>query len=123
MYSPDSPAFVILESEERIADVESALLYNNKHVGGHVIVDVDDYPAAASIVVTIEAVPPVGDPYTILASPSIVAAGRTVLKVYPGLTPVANAAANDIIPSRWRVTVNHADDDAITYSVSTMLVP
>ena len=41
--------------------------------------------------------------YTILASSALNATGTTVLKIGPGLTASANAAANDIIPRCFRV--------------------
>ena len=46
-----------------------------------------------------------GAVYTILASAAISATGTTVLTVYPGLTAVANATANDVLPRQWQVTI------------------
>ena len=45
-----------------------------------------------------------GKYYTILQSASLIAAGTTILRVFPGATAVANLAANDVVPKTFRVT-------------------
>jgi hypothetical protein len=45
-----------------------------------------------------------GQYYTVLTSAAITTAGLTVLRIYPGISASANAAANDVLPPVWRVT-------------------
>lgn len=46
-----------------------------------------------------------GQYYTILATAALVAAGTTVLRIFPGATATANAATNDVLPKTYRVIV------------------
>lgn len=55
--------------------------------------------------------------YTILTGATITAAGLAVLKVYPGITPSANAAVSDILPKHMRLVMTHGDAVEATYSV------
>lgn len=57
----------------------------------------------AQLIVTLTGVTPSGQTYTILASAALTATGLTVLRVYPGLTPIANLKADDILPSLVRI--------------------
>lgn len=58
---------------------------------------------APTLTVTITGVTPGGQTYTILASAVLNATGLTVLRVYPGLTGVANLKADDVLPSSVRI--------------------
>lgn len=60
---------------------------------------------------------------TILAGvANLIVTGTTQYKVYPGLTPAANAVANDIIPRNFRIRVAVGDASSYTYSVGYQLV-
>lgn len=59
---------------------------------------------AGSFTVTVQGVMN-GIAYTALVSAAIVAAGTTVLTVYPGIAAVANVSANDPLPRQWQVTI------------------
>ena len=112
----------ILGSAARTAETTSNDQTNLNHRGLHLIVDVTAIVATPSITVNIEAQDTVSSVwYPILISSAITAVGTTVLKVGPGYTPVANLTANDNLPYRWRVRVEHADADSITYSVGANL--
>jgi hypothetical protein len=90
--------------------------------GGHFIVDVTAIGPAPTITVTIEAFDIAsGKWYALLTSAAITAVGTTVLKIYPGVTPAANAAASDILPPTWRMRVTHGNSDSITYSIGARL--
>lgn len=79
---------------------------------------------AASVVPTIQAQNPTsGNWYDVLVGAAITATGLTVLKVYPGITPVANAAASDVLPATWRLSVVHSDTTPVTYSASAWVIP
>lgn len=112
----------VLASAERTATVNSADQVNHNARGVHITVNVSAYPAAASITPKIEGKDPVsGTYYTILEGVAMTATGIQILKVYPGIGEIANGAASDILPRDWRVTVTHADADAVTYSVGALL--
>jgi len=108
----------LLASAARTATTNSGDIANQNFRGVHVVIDVTVDPAAASVVFTIQGKDPLsGKYYTILASAAVAAVGTTVLRVFPGSTVTANAAANDGLPRVWRVLATHADGDSITYSV------
>lgn len=78
-----------------------------------------------TLTVTLQGKSPVsGQYYTILATTALNATGTTVLKVYPGLTTAANSAANDILPSVYRVnTAIGGTSPSVTATVSSVLIP
>lgn len=113
----------VYSSAARTATPTATDLTNYNHRGVVVVIDVTAITDTPSVTFTIEGKSTLGsDYYTILASAAITGTGVTVLRVYPGLTAVANQTANDIIPRLWRVTPVHADADSITYSVSANYV-
>ena len=113
----------LLASAARTASVASAAQVNYNARGVHVIINVSAYPAAASVVPTIQGYDPLSASYyDILTGAAIVATGYTVLKVYPGIGAIVNGAASDILPRNWRINMAHADADSITYSVGFQVV-
>lgn len=114
---------VVLASTARTSDTNSDSQKNDRHKGGHFVIDVSSITSAPDITPRVQGFDPVADEwYDILVGSSITTTGTTVLKVYPGIEPSANGAANDILPQRWRVRVVHANTDSITYSVAATLV-
>lgn len=78
--------------------------------------------ATPSVVPKIQGKDPVsGGYYDVLVGTAITATGMTVLKVGPGIGAVENGAANDFLPDTWRVRLEHADTDSITYSVGAVI--
>lgn len=113
----------LLPSLARTASVNSADQTNTRGRGLHVVIDVTVDPAAASITPKIQGKDLTsGKYYDILTGVAITATGTTVLKVHPGITALANVAANDLLPVNWRVRMEHADTDSITYSVGASVV-
>ncbi len=107
----------LLASAARTANTNSTDQNNTNGKGVHVHINITAW-TAGSITVTIQGKDPVsGTYYTILASAALAATGLTVLRVHPGLTAVANLAANDFLPRVWRVAVTVGTADSITYSV------
>jgi len=77
-----------------------------------------------TVTVTAQGVDPVGttNVYTILASAGLSSNGLTVLKIYPGLTAVANTVASDIVPALWNI--KHVVATAsMTYSIGYSYEP
>lgn len=115
----------LLASAARTVETTSSIvtIINSGYRGCHIIIDVTADPDSASITPTIQGYDTVsGKFYTLLAGLAIIAVGTTVLKIYPGLTASANAIANDILPSKFRISMAVADTDSMTYSVSASLV-
>lgn len=109
----------LLASAARTATTSSADQTNYNGRGCHVIINATASAATPSVVPTIEGKDAVtGNYYTILTGTAITGAGTTVLKVYPGITPVANGAASDMLPRVWRLTMTAADADSLTYSAA-----
>lgn len=115
---------IVLTSAARTATVDSATFQNYNARGAHFVINVSAITATPSIVVKIQGQDPANltSFYDILVSSAITTTGTTILKVYPGISTIANAAASDILPWGWRVRVEHADTDSITYSVAGNLV-
>ncbi len=113
----------ILASAARTTTTNSADFTNYNARGAHFFIDVTAVTATPSITVNIQGKDPVsGTYYNLLTSVAITTVSTAVLKLYPGIGAVANAAAADILPRTYRVSVTHADADSITYSVGASLV-
>lgn len=111
-------------SEARTATGNSGDLINsgNKR-GAHVVIDVTASAATPSVVFKVQGKDQLsGKYYDLITSAAITGTGTTVLKVYPGLTPIADTVVSDCIPKRFRVLATHADADSITYSVGVNLL-
>lgn len=89
--------------------------------GVHVVIAVST-ASGFTITPSIEGKGPFGTYYTILTGPAITTSGTTVLKVFPGATPAANAVANDHLPLIWRVKTAVGDATAVTYTVGVNML-
>lgn len=119
----------LLPSAARTATVTGADQVNLGHRGVHVVINVTALSATPAVTPKIQGKTASGVYYDILVGTAItdVTVGTppstTVLKVYPGITPVANGAASDFLPNVWRVVLTAADSDSLTYSVDAVLMP
>lgn len=109
---------VLLPSAVYAAD-QTSEARNNGNSGVHVILDVSSLEAGSpSVTMNIQAHDPGSDSwYPLLIGLAVTTVGTNVYKVGRGLVGVANAAAADGLPRRWRVFVDHADAQDIEYSV------
>lgn len=113
----------LLSSSARTSTTNSSDQTNYNSRGLHVIIDVTSVTATPSITPKIQGKDPVsGNYYDVLVGSAITTTGTNVIKVYPGIATVSNGAASDILPLTWRVRVEHADTDSITYSVGAVVV-
>lgn len=113
----------VYESAARTATPTAAGIDAAYARGVHVVVDVTAVSATPLVVPTIDGYDTLsGKWFNLLTGSAITATGTTVLKVYPGIAAVANAAASDVIPNRIRVVMTHADADSATYSVAAHLM-
>lgn len=99
------------------ATVSSNDMDNGQFRGVHVIVNVSAYTGGTFTPKIQGKDPASGTYYDILVGPAIAATGATVLKVYPGILASGSAAAQDILPKTWRVTVIGASTPSATLSV------
>jgi hypothetical protein len=108
----------VFASAARTATVTGGDLSNDVYRGVHVIVDVTVAPGGDTITPKIQGKDPTSlKYYDILVGAAISATGTTVLKVYPSISPSANASAQDLLPQTWRVVVTHSAGTSFTYSV------
>lgn len=113
----------LLASAARTATVDGADQDNPEARGLHVTIDVTAISATPSVVAKIQGKDPASGKYhDILEATAITATGTTVLKVYPGIPVVAGGVASDVLPKTWRLRMEHADADSITYSAGAGLV-
>jgi hypothetical protein len=114
---------VVFASEARVASVNSEEFDNYEGRGLILQIDVTAIAATPSVVPTIQGKDPAsGKWYDILAGAALVAVATVELRVYPGLTAVANLVASDVLPKSWRLEMVHADADSITYSVGASVI-
>lgn len=114
----------LFESAVRAASTASPdNVVNRFYRGVDVIIDMTVVPGVDTVTFFIEGQDPVsGKWYLILASAALVAVATTVLRVYPGLTPAANAVASAALPRAWRVRTVHSAGTNFTYSVGAQLI-
>lgn len=86
-----------------------------------VMLDVTAITATGTLTLKIEGVDPqTNDPYLILQGTAISTTGMFVYRVDRVLPAQANLTAQDVVPTRVRVTVAHGNAVSITYSVSAI---
>lgn len=64
-----------------------------------------------------------GKYYALLTGAAVITNVTNVYRIYPGLTPVANATVSDVLPRTWRVKVTANNANSATYSVGACLLP
>jgi hypothetical protein len=112
----------LLASAARTVATNGSDQNNRNGKGCHLHINISAW-TAGSITVTVQGKDPVsGTYYTILTSAALAAVGFITLRVYPGLTPVANLTENDILPRTWRVSVAVSSADSITYSIGNSVI-
>lgn len=114
---------VLLASAARTATVTGPDQTNMLYKGLHLIISATAAAATPSVVPTIQGKDAAGIYYDLLVGAAITGTGVTVLKIYPGITAVANGAAADFLPQVWRVLMTAADADSLTYSMTANLMP
>ncbi|MBT9174014.1 MAG: hypothetical protein DDT21_02425 [Syntrophomonadaceae bacterium] len=114
---------VALASAARTVTTQSADQINHNARGLHVVIDVTAVAGLPSLVFTVQGRDVLsGKYYPILASAAITTVSTVILRVFPGLTAVANLVANDILSRTWRLHVAPGTADSVTYSVGYALV-
>lgn len=117
------PYRTVYESAARTATPTAVTLAMGGCRGLHLIIDVTAVTATPSVVPTIDGYDTLSTKYyNLLTGLAITATGTTVLKIYPGIATIVNAAASDVTPNTIRITMTHGDADSITYTVAAHLL-
>jgi hypothetical protein len=116
-----------LESLARTADVTTPEMENGWWRGVLLVVDVTADPATASVVPKIEVYDPGSGKWItwFAAAAAITATGTYVYSIYPDSGAAADAVTevrSYPLPKTWRIFMDHADTDSITYSVGYMMM-
>jgi len=92
--------------------------------GAHIIINLLDINIATdALTVTIEGLEPgTGKWYNILVTPALTSASLYILKIYPGLNPIAGFVSNDILPRNWRAVVAYNAGTTINWGVSGSMI-
>lgn len=113
----------VLASAVRAATTNSSKYENYGSRGIHLVIDVTVVPGVDTVTPKLEGYDAVsGKYYDLLVGTAMVATGTQVLKLYPSIATAANAAANDVLPTAWRVTMTHSAATNFTYSVGASLI-
>lgn len=95
--------------------------FNSNYRGTQVVINVSAY-TSGNYTPHIQGLDIVsGNWYDILVGQSISSTGETIIKVYPGIGALLNAATPDILPQQWRVQLIGASTPSMTISVSAFL--
>jgi len=113
----------ILASAARTATTNSPIQTNYNHKGVLVTIDVTAIVDTPSVVPKIQFIDSVIDSaeWTIITGAAIEATGKRGYIIYPGLSgaPASMDGYDDIPMARsWRISMEHADADSITYQVA-----
>ncbi len=111
----------ILASSARTTTQTQADQTNLVSHGLHLIVDVTS-AGTGSITPKIQGKDANGIYYDILVGSAITSTGTNVLKIYPGLVPVTNGVANDVLPLTWRSVITANNANSMTYSVAAQIL-
>lgn len=113
----------LLSSAARTADPLKPDLINSNARGIMLTIDTTAFSGSPSVVVTIEGKDDASGKWLpLLVSAAITGTGTVVMRIYPGLTPISNLTANDVLPRTFRVKPVHANTDSITYSIGASLI-
>lgn len=111
----------LFSSEARTATIVSPVLSAEEVVSSIFTINVSAASATPSVVFSIEGKDPLSAAfYNIIDSAAITATGTTTIQVGMNIIAAANVAANEMLPSEFRVTATHGDADSITYTVGVV---
>lgn len=108
----------VFPAAARTGSINSQRLNNYNHRGAHFVTNITSIAPGAGITVTIQGYHPLANVYyDLLQGPTYTTTGIKVLKIYPGIASVPNAAASDILPRVYRLSVTTENNGSINYSI------
>lgn len=115
------PVSLMPSATRSTTPITTADLTNDAFTRIHVIINVSTY-TSGNYTPKIQGKDPVsGQYYDILVGPAISATGVTVLKVGPGLVPLLNGTAQDVLPRTWRLRFDGVSTPSMVFSVGAFL--
>jgi hypothetical protein len=118
-----SPQVPLYASAARTATPTAAEFSADGYHGLHLVIDVTAVTATPSVVPTVDFYDDLSGKWcNLLSGTALTATGTTVLKIYPGLAPVAAGAASDCVHGRMRLVCTHGDSDSVTYTAAAHLI-
>lgn len=113
----------LFSSASRTATTNSLFFNQYFYRGGHIVINVTSITGSPSVVPVLQSPEKFTfNYYDLLRGNAITATGITVLKLYPGITPIPNLSANDILPLTYRLRMEHGNANAITYTAYIALI-
>lgn len=119
--APENTSTSILPSGARSTTQTQTDQVNTSYRGLHLIIDVTN-AGTGSITPKIQGKDANGVYYDLLVGAAISSTGTNVLKIYPGITPVTNGTANDILPYGYRIVITANNANSMTYSAAAQLI-
>lgn len=115
---------ITLINASNVTTTQGSPIQTNYNARGVVVVFVMiDASASPSVSLQIIGDEPVtSTDWSILVGLPITTNGTYVYRVYPGLIPIANATANDILPRTWGVSVVANNSNQATYTVCASVI-
>ena len=111
----------VFTSSVRSTTTTSSEIVNYSYRGLHLVINVTSVPGTDTITPKIQGV--ANDiSYDILIGSPISTTGLTIIKIYPGISAIANVSANDILPNKWKVIMTHSAGTNFTYTVTANMV-
>ena len=108
---------VVLASAARTATITTTLDTRGA-AGCYVYLDVTVDPSSAIITMNIDGYDSFADEsFTLLDGATVNGVSFNVYRVWPGVSPAANLAANEWLPDRIKIHIEVNDTDSMTYSV------
>ena len=115
-------ALEVLAGATRTSTTESATFTNYDSKGLHVVINVTGITGLDTITPKIQGMVN-SIYYDLLVGSEITATGITVLKVYPGISPLAYVSTSDALPLKWRFVMQHSAATNFSYSVNANTIP
>lgn len=104
------------------AQLDSGKQYNRIYQGIRLTINLSAF-TGTSVTFTLQGIDPIsGNAYTLLESAAKNATGTFTLTLAPGIAASSNVAAQDILPSQWKL-ITTGTFTVATYSVHAELLP
>ena len=127
MYRNNSSLVLLASAERTTTQVVTTTtsgdsLLNYAASGIRIILNVTAVTDTPSIDMLLEGKTTNGLFHTLLQGAAVTGVTKNVYEVFPKATVAASVSANSFLPKEYRITITHADTDAITYSLTIDLL-
>lgn len=114
----------LLPSATRTTTTNSADQSNTNGCGVVVYVNISSASGTGGLTVVIQGKDPASGNYVVIltASAALTTTGAYYYEIYPGITTGGRTSASTMLPTTWRVQVQHGDSSNYTYSVGASVI-